>query len=36
MEEIKEKVEEGLYSSDDATTEEIAEALKEVSDALKT
>lgn len=26
---------EGLYSNDDATTEEISEALKELSDALK-
>ena len=31
---LKEKVE-GLYSNDDATTEEIVEALKELSDALK-
>lgn len=30
---LKEKVE-GLYSNDDATTEEVAEALKELSDAL--
>ena len=34
VEELKEKVE-GLYSNDDATSEEIAEALKELSDALK-
>lgn len=34
VEELKEKVE-GLYSNDDATTEEITEALKELSDALK-
>lgn len=34
MEELKEKVE-GLYSNDEATTEEIAEALKELYDALK-
>ena len=34
MEDLKEKVQ-GLYSNDDATTEEIAEALKELSDALK-
>ena len=30
---LKEKVK-GLYSNDDATTEEIAEGLKELSDAL--
>ena len=35
VEELKEKVE-GLYSNDDATTEDIAAALKELSDALKT
>lgn len=34
VEELKEKVE-GLYSNDDATAEEIAEALKELYDALK-
>ena len=34
VEELKEKVE-GLYANDDATTEEIVEALKELSDALK-
>ena len=34
VEELKEKVE-GLYTNDDATTEEIVEALKELSDALK-
>lgn len=34
VEELKEKVEE-LYSNDDATTEEIAEALKELFDPLK-
>lgn len=34
LEELKEKVE-NLYLNDDATTEEIAEALKELSDALK-
>ena len=34
VEELKEKVE-GLYSNDDATSEEIAEALKELSSALK-
>ena len=34
MEELKEKVE-GLYADDNATTEEIAAALKELSDALK-
>ena len=33
MYDLKEKVE-GLYSNDDATTEEVAEALKELSDAL--
>ena len=32
VEELKEKVED-LYSNDDATTEEIAAALKELSDA---
>ena len=35
VEELKEKVE-GLYADDNATTEEIAAALKELSDALKT
>ena len=34
VEELKEKVE-GLYADDNATTEEIAAALKELSDALK-
>ena len=34
VEELKEKVE-GLYLDDDATTEEISEALKELSTALK-
>ena len=34
LEELKEKVE-GLYANDDATTEEIVEALKKLSDALK-
>ena len=34
VEELKEKVE-GLYAEDNATTEEIAAALKELSDALK-
>ena len=34
MNELKEKVD-GLYSNDDTTTEEIAEALKELSDYLK-
>ncbi|XP_056855051.1 uncharacterized protein LOC130504459 [Raphanus sativus] len=34
MEELKEKVE-GLYADDNATTEEIAAVLKELSDALK-
>ena len=34
VEELKEK-DEGLYSNDNVTTEEIAEALKELSDALK-
>ena len=34
VEELKEKVE-GLYSNDDATSEEIANALKELSTALK-
>ena len=34
VEELKEKVED-LYSNDDATTEEIADALKELSTALK-
>ncbi|XP_013624943.1 PREDICTED: uncharacterized protein LOC106331160 [Brassica oleracea var. oleracea] len=34
VEELKEKVE-SLYSNDDATTEEITEALKELADALK-
>ncbi|XP_033131796.1 uncharacterized protein LOC117126793 [Brassica rapa] len=34
VEELKEKVE-GLYADDSATTEEIAAALKELSDALK-
>ena len=34
MEELKEKVE-GLYADNDATTEEIVEALKELSDAFK-
>ena len=34
MEELKEKVE-GLYENDDATSEEISEALKELSTALK-
>ena len=34
VEELKEKVEE-LYSNDDATSEEIADALKELSNALK-
>ena len=34
VEELKEKVED-LYSNDDATTEEIAAALKELSNALK-
>ena len=35
VEELKKKVE-GLYSNDDATSEEIFEALKELSTALKT
>ena len=34
VEELKEKVE-GLYSNDDATSEEIAYVLKELSTALK-
>ena len=34
VEELKEKVE-GLYANDDATSEEISEALKELSTALK-
>ena len=34
MEELKEKVE-GLYTDDNATTEEIAAALKELSNTLK-
>ena len=34
MEKLKEKVE-GLYADDNATTEEIAAALKELSDAFK-
>ena len=34
VEELKKKVE-GMYSNDDTTTEEITEALKELSDALK-
>ena len=34
VEELKEKVK-GLYAYDNATTEEIAAALKELSDALK-
>ena len=34
VEELKERVE-GLYSNDDATTEDISAALKELSDALK-
>ncbi|XP_056847414.1 uncharacterized protein LOC108829345 [Raphanus sativus] len=34
VEELKERVE-GLYADDDATTEQIAAALKELSDALK-
>ena len=34
VEELKEKVE-GLYANNDTTTEEISEALKELSDALK-
>ena len=34
VEELKEKVE-GLYADDNATTEEIAARLKELSDALK-
>ena len=34
VEELKEKVE-GLYADDNTTTEEIATALKELSDALK-
>ena len=34
VEELKEKVE-GLYADDNATTEEIAAGLKELSDALK-
>ena len=34
VEELKEKVE-GLYADDNATTEEIAAALKELFDALK-
>ena len=34
MEDLKEKVE-GLYSNDDVVTEEITEALKKLSDALK-
>lgn len=34
VEELKEKVE-SLYSNDDVTTEEIVEAVKELSDALK-
>ena len=34
VEELKEKVD-GLYAYDNATTEEIAAALKELSDALK-
>ena len=34
MEELKEKVE-GLYADDNATTEEIAVVLKDLSDALK-
>ena len=35
VEELKEKVE-GLYADDNATTEEIVAALKELSEALKT
>ena len=34
VEELKKKVE-GMYADDNATTEEIAAALKELSDALK-
>ena len=34
VEELKEKVE-GLFANDDATNEEISEALKELSTALK-
>ena len=34
VEELKDKVE-GLYANDDATSEEISEALKELSTALK-
>ena len=34
LEYLKEKVE-GLYSNDNATTKEIAEVLKELSDVLK-